>query len=174
MMKIKRQPLAARVDMRAEEFITEETLDEINWRKAAATGAFALGALGGMSGAQADDSRRVMPTADGGTTMSAAQQMAANPDFKPSAPKPGGVMPNQDLRQVDKVNRDEDGNYTINHDGKEYNAQVMPRDFTMVPRGAMKAKVSAGQLGERSIATYPVYLMPSGRAFIMSGPPGSK
>jgi hypothetical protein len=155
--------------MKASEFITEAELNEINWRKAAATGAFALGALGSMAGAQADDSRRVMPTADGGTTQSAAQQMAANPDFKPSAPKPGGVMPNQGVQQVDSVNQDASGNYVLTVDGKQYNAEVMPKDYPMVPRGAKKAKVSASQMGERSIGNYTVYLMPSGRAFIMSG-----
>jgi hypothetical protein len=156
--------------MRANEFITEETLDEINWRKAAATGAFALGALGSMAGAHAgDDSRRVTPTADGGTTQSVAQQMAANPDFKPSAAKPGGVMPNQDVQQVDNVTQDASGNYVLTVDGKQYNAEVMPKDFPMVPRGAKKAKVLAGQMGERGINNYTVYLMPSGRAFIMSG-----
>jgi hypothetical protein len=155
--------------MKASEFITEAELNEINWRKAAATGAFALGALGSMAGAQADDSRRVMPTADGGTTQSAAQQMAANPDFKPSAPKPGGVMPNQGVQQVDSVNQDASGNYVLTVDGKQYNAEVMPKDYPMVPRGAKKAKVSAAQMGERSIGNYTVYLMPSGRAFIMSG-----
>ena len=155
--------------MKASEFITEAELNEINWRKAAATGAFALGALGSMAGAQADDSRRVMPTADGGTTQSAAQQMAANPDFKPSAPKPGGVMPNQDVQQVDSVNQDASGNYVLTVDGKQYNAEVMPKDYPMVPRGAKKAKVSASQMGERSIGNYTVYLMPTGRAFIMSG-----
>jgi hypothetical protein len=45
----------------------------------------------------------------------------------------------------------------------------MPKDYPMVPRGAKKAKVSAGQMGERSINNYTVYLMPTGRAFIMSG-----
>ena len=45
----------------------------------------------------------------------------------------------------------------------------MPKDFPMVPRGAKKAKVLAGQMGERGISNYTVYLMPSGRAFIMSG-----
>jgi hypothetical protein len=156
--------------MRANEFITESELQEINWRKAAATGAFALGALGSMAGAQAgDDSRRVMPTADGGTTQSAAQQMAANPDFKPSVAKPGGVMPNQDVQQVDSVSQDSSGNYVLSLDGKQYNAEIMPKDYPMVPRGAKKAKVSASQMGERSIGNYTVYLMPSGRAFIMSG-----
>ena len=41
--------------MRAYEFLKEEELSEINWKKAVATGAMALGALGGASQAQAAD-----------------------------------------------------------------------------------------------------------------------
>lgn len=51
--------------------MTEDQLDEINWKKAAATGALALGALGAMSPAQA----RVTMGPDGQMTPSFAQRM---------------------------------------------------------------------------------------------------
>jgi len=46
--------------MRVYEILTEEQLDEINWRKGLATGALALGALGAVGQAQA----RVVPGQD--------------------------------------------------------------------------------------------------------------
>lgn len=148
--------------MRAREFIREESIEEINWRKAAATGALALGALGAMGSAQA----RVTPNADGSMSPSAAQQMAANPDFKPSAEKPGGVMPNQDVAKADKVERTETG-IVVHFDGKEYQGVEVPKDGP-TPRGAKMIKITQGQMGIRGIGNYTTYLLPNGKAFIYS------
>jgi hypothetical protein len=148
--------------MRAREFIKEESIEEINWRKAAATGALALGALGAMGSAQA----RVTPNADGSTTPSAAQQMAANPDFKQGVAKPGGVMPNQDVDKADKVERTETG-IIVHFDGKEYEGVKVSKDGP-TPRGAKMIKITQGQMGERGIGNYTTYLLPNGKAFIYS------
>jgi hypothetical protein len=80
-------------------YIPTEELEE-GWKsKLAGAALAATAALGGMSGAQA----RVTPTDDSGTTMSAAQQMAANPDFKPSVSQPsGGKLVGSELAQLDK------------------------------------------------------------------------
>jgi hypothetical protein len=61
--------------MRAYEILTEEQLDEINWRKLAATGALAgAAAMSAMNPAQA----RVSPQDDGTMSPSFAQQLAKN------------------------------------------------------------------------------------------------
>ena len=59
--------------MKINEILVEEQLDEINWRKAAATGALALGALGALGTSQA----RVSPQDDGKMSPSFSQQVAA-------------------------------------------------------------------------------------------------
>lgn len=152
--------------MRAYEFITEEELEELNWKKALATGALAgATALSALSPAQA----RVSIGPDGQPTQSMAQQLASNPEFKQSADKSDTGLPNQDLQQVDKVDRDDNGNYTIKHDGKEYKAEILPKDFSMEPRGSTKVKVQQAQMGQRGIGNYVAYLMPNGKAYILSG-----
>ena len=58
--------------MRAHEFVTEQEISEVNWRRAMATGALAgAAALGGINSAQA----RVSPGPDGQMTPSFAQQI---------------------------------------------------------------------------------------------------
>jgi hypothetical protein len=65
--------------MKIVEIINEDRVDEINWRKAAATGATALAAMGAFGKADAsDNTRRVSPQADGSMSQSFAQQVAAN------------------------------------------------------------------------------------------------
>ena len=65
--------------MKIVEIINEDRIDEINWRKAAATGATALAAMGAFGKADAsDNTRRVSPQADGSMSQSFAQQVAAN------------------------------------------------------------------------------------------------
>ena len=145
----------------------KDELDEINWKKGLATGAMALGAMGAMGSAQA----RVTPQADGSMSPSFAQQMQAVPSD--SEARPSAVMPNQGLQTVDKVSVDTD-KIIITHDGKEYKAQAVPTNFSMVPRGATKAKVTQAQLGYRGIGSYVVYLMPNGTALLLSGSPAMK
>lgn len=65
--------------MKIIEIINEDRVDEINWRKAAATGATALAAMGAFGKADAsDNTRRISPQADGSMSQSFAQQVAAN------------------------------------------------------------------------------------------------
>lgn len=147
--------------MRINEILTEQELDEINWKKAAATGALALGALGAMGSAQA----RVTPQADGSMSPSFAQQMSQQ-GTQASAEKPGGVMPNQNLDKAERVERSESG-IIVHYDGKEYQATQVPKD-SPTPRGAKQIKVLQGQMGERGIGNYTTYLLPNGKAFIYS------
>lgn len=60
--------------MKIVEIINEDRVDEINWRKAAATGATALAAMGAFGKADA----RVSPQDDGKMTPSFAQQLGAS------------------------------------------------------------------------------------------------
>ncbi len=126
--------------MRIHELITENQLDEIDWKKGLATGAMALGALGSPAFA-ADE---------------------------PSVPdNPGRVMPNQNLDTAEKVERTPDG-IKITHGGKEYDAVEVPAETTMVPRGALKIKVQKAQMGFRSLGNFTTYLLPNGKAYIYS------
>lgn len=154
--------------MRANEFIREERVEELNWRKAAATGAVALGALGAMGQAHANDdasTRRVTVGPDGQTTQSFAQQMAQQ-GATPSDDRSDRVMPNRDLEAVEKIERTEDG-LKIHHGGQTYDAVEVPKD-SPTPRGAKRLKVHQAQMWQRGIGNYLVYLLPNGKAFIYS------
>lgn len=146
--------------MRIDEILTEAELNEINWRKAAATGAFALGALGALSPAHG----RVSVDADGKTTPSFAQQMSQQ-GAQASAERLGGQLPNQNLDAAEKVDRNDDGSIVVHYAGKEYQAKIMPKDGP-TPRGATKIKVQQAQMGERGIGNYTTYLHPNGTAYI--------
>lgn len=94
--------------MKIVEIINEDTVNEINWRKAAATGATALAAMGALGKADAsDNTRRVSPQADGSMSQSFAQQVAAN------APKIQVVKPlANDFEQI--VYKDTHSNRFLN------------------------------------------------------------
>lgn len=139
---------------------TEELVE--GWKsKVAGAALAATAALGGMSGAHA----RVTPTDDGATTMSAAQQMAANPNFKPSAVQPsGGKLIGSDLAQLDKddsgrtkldrVQSPEGDKWYATYNDKKYRVVVIypddpqPRLSPSLTRIAIPAIVT----GSRSIA----------------------
>ena len=140
----------------------EDQLDEINWKKAAATGALALGALGGL-GASGSAQARVSPGADGQMSPSAAQQMAQQ-GFQASAEKSGGQAANQNLDKAEKVERGDNG-IVVHYDGKEYKGMLVPKDGP-TPRGAKMIKINQGQMGERGIGNYTTYLLPNGTAYI--------
>lgn len=154
--------------MKIHEILKEENLNELNWRKTAATGALALGALGSIGQANANDagSRRVTIGPDGQTTQSAAQQMAQQ-GVKPSVEKPGAVMPNQDLDTIEKVEKFPNGSIKVYHDGETYDGVEVPYDAP-IPRGAKKLKIQKSQMGFRSIGNFTVYLTPIGKAYIYS------
>lgn len=151
--------------MRANEFIREESIKELNWRKAAAT--VALGSLGAIGQAHADDAptRRVTIGPDGQTTQSFAQHMAQQ-GATPSDNTSDRVMPNQDLNSVEKIEKSENG-ITIHYGGETYDAVEVPKD-SPTPRGAKRLKVHQAQMGQRGIGNYLVYLLPNGKAFIYS------
>ena len=140
----------------------EDQLDEINWKKAAATGALALGALGGL-GASGSAQARVSPGADGQMSPSAAQQMAQQ-GFQASAEKSGGQAANQNLDKAEKVERGDNG-IVVHYGGKEYKGMLVPKDGP-TPRGAKMIKINQGQMGERGIGNYTTYLLPNGTAYI--------
>ena len=78
--------------MRITEIILEnDQLDEFNWKKAAATGAVALGAMGAMGGANA----RVTPDGQGGFTggLKPAATVTAPSDNKPADAAPAAAGP---------------------------------------------------------------------------------
>ena len=142
--------------------VAEDQLDEINWKKAAATGALALGALGGL-GASGSAQARVTPGADGQMSPSAAHQMAQQ-GFQASAEKPGGQMPNQNLDSAEKVERGDNG-IIVHYGGKEYKGVLVPKDGP-TPRGAKMIRIAQAQMGERGIGNYTTYLLPNGTAHI--------
>ena len=135
---------------RVEQNLSGEQLDEINWKKAAATGAVALGALGGL-GASGSAQARVMQGPDGQMSPSFAQQMAQQ---------------TQQTAQTgaEKVERSADG-IVVHYDGKEYKGVLVPKDGP-TPRGAKMIKITQAQMGERGIGSYTAYLMPNGTAYI--------
>ena len=142
--------------------VTEEQLDEINWKKAAATGAMALGAMGAL-GSAGSAHARVSLGADGQMSPSAAQQMAQQ-GFQASAEKSGGQMPNQNVDTAEKVERSDTG-IVVHHGGKEYKGMLVPKDGP-TPRGAKMIKIQQSQMGERGIGNYTTYLLPNGTAYI--------
>jgi hypothetical protein len=148
--------------MRVNEILTEEQLNELNWKKAAATGAMALGAMGAL-GSAGSAHARVSPGADGQMSLSAAQQMAQQ-GFQASAEKSGGQMPNQNVDSAEKVERSDTG-IVVHHGGKEYKGVLVPKDGP-TPRGAKMIKITQGQMGERGIGSYTTYLLPNGTAYI--------
>jgi len=149
-------------DEESEEGMTEEQLDEINWKKAAATGAMALGAMGAL-GSAGSAHARVSLGADGQMSPSAAQQMAQQ-GFQASAEKSGGQMPNQNVDTAEKVERSDTG-IVVHHGGKEYKGMLVPKDGP-TPRGAKMIKIQQAQMGERGIGNYTTYLLPNGTAYI--------
>jgi len=149
-------------DEESEEGMTEEQLDEINWKKAAATGAMALGAMGAL-GSAGSAHARVSLGADGQMSPSAAQQMAQQ-GFQASAEKSGGQMPNQNVDTAEKVERSDTG-IVVHHGGKEYKGMLVPNDGP-TPRGAKMITIQQAQMGERGIGNYTTYLLPNGTAYI--------
>jgi hypothetical protein len=149
-------------DEESEEGMTEEQLDEINWKKAAATGAMALGAMGAL-GSAGSAHARVSLGADGQMSPSAAQQMAQQ-GFQASAEKSGGQMPNQNVDTAEKVERSDTG-IVVHHGGKEYKGMLVPKDGP-TPRGAKMIKIQQAQMGERGMGNYTTYLLPNGTAYI--------
>lgn len=150
--------------MRINEILTEEELNELNWRKGLATAALGAAALGSMGNANAggftpgDDPNINRFTGKPNTELSVQAD-------RPT--QPGAQMPNQDLRAVDKVERAADGNITITQDGKSYDVKIVPKD-SPTPRGmsTKMMKVHQAQLGERSIGSYVVYLLNNGTAYL--------
>ena len=142
--------------------VAEGRIDEINWKKAAATGAMALGAMGAL-GSAGSAHARVSLGADGQMSPSAAQQMAQQ-GFQASAEKSGGQMPNQNVDTAEKVERSDTG-IVVHHGGKEYKGMLVPKDGP-TPRGAKMIKIQQSQMGERGMGNYTTYLLPNGTAYI--------
>jgi hypothetical protein len=146
--------------MRINEILTEEQLNEINWRKGLATAALGAAALGSIGNASA----RVTPGDDPGINRLTGKP---NTELSTQAERPaqsGAEMPNQNLQAVDHVARTADG-ITITQDGKEYQVNIMQKG-SVTPRGGKMMKVQQGQVGERGIGNYIVYLMPNGTAYL--------
>jgi len=145
--------------MRAHEILTEEQLNELDWRKGLATGAMALGALGAMGSAQA----RVTPDHD-----PSINRLTGKPNVTQVAPtqQPSAQMPNQNLDSAEKVERSADG-IVVHYGGKEYQGVEVSKDGP-TPRGAKMIKIQQAQMGERGIGNYTTYLLPSGKAYIYS------
>ena len=151
-------------ELAGQQGVAEDQLDEINWRKGLATAAMAAGAIGALSSpAQA----RVSIGPDGQATPSFAQQMQSS---APASSASSARMPNQDLQTVDNVTKASNDNVVITHNNKEYQTKIIPKDFRMIPRGAVKVKVAQAQMGERGIGNYVAYLLPNGTAIVLSGP----
>lgn len=178
--------------MRIDEILTEEQLNELNWRKGLATAAMAAGAMGALGTAQA----RVGPDHDpsinrltgkpiatqqadksGGMTIDQAKKdprYGVDADFTQEVDKAeqfangfkgqGAQMPNQSLDAADKVERTTDG-VTVHYAGKAYKGVVVPKD-SPTPRGAKMIKIQQAQMGERGIGNYTTYLLPNGTAYI--------
>ena len=147
--------------MRVDEILTEEQLNELNWRKGLATAALGAAALGSMGNANA----RVMPGDDPSINRLTGKpntELSVQSD-RPS--QPGAEMPNQNLQRVDQVDQTDAG-ITITQDGKTYEVKVVPKTTSVVPRGGKTMKVELGQLGIRGLGNYIVYLMPSGIAYL--------
>ena len=145
--------------MRVNEILTEEQLNELNWRKGLATAALGAAALGSMGNASA----RVMPGDD-----PSINRLTGKPNTELSTQaerpaQPSAEMPNQNLQRVDHVEQTDTG-ITITQDGKTYEVKVVPKTTSIVPRGGKTMKVEPGQLGIRGLGNYVVYLMPSGIA----------
>lgn len=80
--------------MRINEIITEEELNEINWRKGLATAALGAAALGSMGNASA----RVVPGDD-----ASINRLTGKPNIEqPAQAEPSGSMSNADLPAVDQ------------------------------------------------------------------------
>ena len=148
--------------MRVDEILTEEQLNELNWRKGLATAALGAAALGSMGNASA----RVMPGDD-----PSINRLTGKPNTELSVQadrpaQPSAEMPNQNLQAVDKVDRTADG-ITITQDGKSYNVKIVPKG-SPTPRGmgTKMMKVNQAQVGERGIGSYVVYLLNSGTAYL--------
>ena len=147
--------------MRVNEILTEEQLNELNWRKGLATAALGAAALGSMGNASA----RVMPGDDPSINRLTGKpntELSVQAD-RPS--QPGAEMPNQNLQRVDQVDQTDAG-ITITQDGKTYEVKVVPKTTSVVPRGGKTMKVEPGQLGIRGLGNYIVYLMPNGIAYL--------
>ena len=147
--------------MRANEILTEEQLNELNWRKGLATAALGAAALGSMGNASA----RVMPGDD-----PSINRLTGKPNTELSTQaerpaQPSAEMPNQNLQKVDQVEQTDTG-ITITQDGKTYGVKVVPKDANITPRGGKKMRVEPGQLGIRGLGNYIVYLMPNGTAYL--------
>ena len=139
--------------MRAYEFINEENLEELNWKKALATGALAgAAALGTINPAQA----RISIGPDGQPTPSFAQQLQKNQDYKPGDEKSMSTeLPGKDLPSADKVDRD-GKDITVSYDGKDYKAIMLDPDGPQ-PRlgpGTVKIKIPMAMMGYRGIGNY--------------------
>ena len=147
--------------MRVDEILTEEQLNELNWRKGLATAALGAAALGSMGNASA----RVMPGDDPSINRLTGKPNIEQPAQAEHPSQPSAEMPNQNLQQVDNVERTESG-ITITQDGKTYEVKVVPKTTSVVPRGGKTMKVQQAQVGERGIGNYIVYLMPSGIAYL--------
>jgi len=146
--------------MRVDEILTEEQLNELNWRKGLATAALGAAALGSMGNASA----RVMPGDDPSINRLTGKpntELSVQSD-RPS--QPGAEMPNQNLQAVDQVDRTDAG-ITITQGGKTYEVKVMSKGGP-TPRGGKMMKVHQAQVGERGIGNYVVYLMPNGAAYL--------
>jgi hypothetical protein len=147
--------------MRVNEILTEEQLNELNWRKGLATAALGAAALGSMGNASA----RVMPGDD-----PSINRLTGKPNTELSTQaerpaQPSAEMPNQNLQKVDQVEQTDTG-ITIIQDGKTYGVKVVPKDTNITPRGGKKMRVEPGQLGIRGLGNYIVYLMPNGTAYL--------
>lgn len=128
-------------------------LDEVNWKKALATGALAgAAALGSMSPAQA----RVSIGPDGQMTPSFAQQMQQTPNVKPSDDTSSSAeLPGKDLPSAEKVNRD-GSNIIVTYNGNDYTAVMLDKDGPQ-PRlgpGTIQIKIPMAMMGIRGLGNY--------------------
>jgi hypothetical protein len=146
--------------MRAYEFLKEEELSELNWRKGLATAALGAAALGSMGNASA----RVMPGDDPSINRLTGKPNIEQPAQADRPSQPSAEMPNQNLQAVDKAERTADG-ITVTQDGNIYKVNVVSKGGP-TPRGGKMMKVNQAQLGERGIGNYVVYLMPNGTAYL--------
>lgn len=146
--------------MRAYEFLKEEELSELNWRKGLATAALGAAALGSMGNASA----RVMPGDDPSINRLTGKPNIEQPAQADRTSQPSAEMPNQNLQAVDKAERTADG-ITITQDGNIYKVNVVSKGGP-TPRGGKMMKVNQAQVGERGIGNYVVYLMPNGTAYL--------
>ena len=137
--------------MRAHEILTEEQLNELDWRKGLATGAMALGALGAMGSAQA----RVTPDHD-----PSINRLTGKPNVTQVAPtqQPSAQMPNQNLDSAEKVERSADG-IVVHYGGKEYQGVEVSKDGpqggTSMNGDALKSEAQADmEKLEEDLKTY--------------------